>query len=124
MELRDAFLAELDDIVPSVTSTFAHWRSNTTDLAALKALRRGFHTIKGSAPLVGAESLGEFCKDLERLVIELHDRPTKITPITISTLAQAIELLAPFADSVRHNRAVPMLAASIGQRVRRLGGPG
>lgn len=119
-ELLDVFLLELTDILQSLDSALARWRSNPSDIGALKQLRRGFHTIKGSAPLVGADMLGNLCKDLERLMAEFQDRPAKVTPIAISTLAQAIALLPAFVESVRTQRPAPTNAAAVHQRVVRL----
>ena len=119
-ELRDAFLTELTDILQSIDSALARWRINPSDLDAHKQLRRGFHTIKGSAPLVGADLLGTYCKDLERLMNEFQERPAKITPISISTLAQAISLLPAFGESLRADRPAPVLASAVHQRVLRL----
>lgn len=119
-ELRDVFLSELTDVLQSINAAFARWRVNPADVAAYKQLRRGFHTIKGSAPLVRADVLGNYCRDLERLMNEFHERPAKVTPIGISTLAQAIELLPAFGDSLRSNRPAPALASAVHQRVLRL----
>lgn len=119
-ELRDVFLAEMADVLESVDAALARWRVNPSDADAHRQLRRGFHTLKGSAPLVRAELLGAYCKDLERLMAEFQDRPAKITPISISTLAQAISLLPAFGDCLRSNRPAPAQASSVHQRVRRI----
>jgi chemosensory pili system protein ChpA (sensor histidine kinase/response regulator) len=119
-ELRDVFLAEMTDVLQSIDAALTRWRVNPSDTDAHKQLRRGFHTIKGSAPLVRAELLGAYCKDLERLMNEFQERPAKVTPIAISTLAQAISLLPAFGDSLRANRPAPALASNVHQRVLRL----
>lgn len=119
-ELVEAFLAEFADILPAIQRNFATWRANTADTDTLKQLRRGFHTIKGSAPIVGATALGVFGRDLERLTITFHERPETITPDALKILEQAIGMLPAYAETVRTNKPPPTLARILGQRLRRL----
>jgi chemosensory pili system protein ChpA (sensor histidine kinase/response regulator) len=119
-ELREVFFAELEDVGQSLNSAFAIWRLNVADEASLKSLRRGFHTIKGSALLVGADGLGDFCRHLEQLMIRLMEQQMKISPATIGTVEQAIALLPAFAKTVSDGRSPPVQAHAIANRVKRL----
>lgn len=119
-ELREVFFAELADVQQSLERAFAAWRSNPTDEAALKNLRRGFHTIKGSAQLVGATALGDFCRHQEHLAIRLMEQKLKVTPAMVGTIEQAVSLLPAFAKTIRDGRPPPVQAQSISNRVQRL----
>lgn len=119
-ELRDVFFAELADVQQTLEGAFVVWRGNTTDEAALKNLRRGFHTIKGSAQLVGATALGEFCRHLEQLAIRLMEHKIKVTPAMIGTMEQAIAVLPTFARTIREGRPPPVQAQAIANRAQRL----
>lgn len=119
-ELRDVFFAEMDDVTELMQRAFASWRVNSADADALKSLRRGFHTIKGSALLVGASPLGEFCRHLEQLTIRLMEQQVKITPAIVVTVEQAIALLPAFARSIREGRAPPAQAQALAKRTLRL----
>lgn len=119
-ELREVFFAELEDVRLSLERAFAVWRVNSTDEAALKQLRRGFHTIKGSAQMVGADALGEFCRHLEQLAIKLMEKQAKVSPAMVVTVEQAIALLPAFARSVSDGRAPPPQSHAIANRVQRL----
>lgn len=119
-ELREVFFAELDDVTELLERAFAVWRANPADQAAMQNLRRGFHTIKGSALMVGATALGEFCRHLEQLSIRLMEQQLKVTPAMVVTIEQAIALMPAFARSVRDGRAPPPQAHSITNRVQRL----
>ena len=121
-ELREVFFAEMEDVTQSLESAFAVWRVNAADQPALKSLRRGFHTIKGSALLVGAGALGDFCRPLEQLTIRLMEQQVKVTPAMVVTVEQAIALLPAFARSVREGRGPPPQAQSIANRAQRLHG--
>lgn len=119
-ELREVFFAELEEVTRTLEGAFATWRVNPADQVALKNLRRGFHTIKGSALLVGSTALGEFCKPLEDLTIRLMEAQIKVTPPIVLTIEQAIGLLPAFAKSTRDGRSPPPQAHSIAKRTQRL----
>jgi chemosensory pili system protein ChpA (sensor histidine kinase/response regulator) len=61
-ELRDIFVEEAREVLQDMLSTLAD-----TPLShdALAEIRRGFHTIKGSGRMVGAEAIGAFGWSLE-----------------------------------------------------------
>jgi len=119
-ELREVFFAELEEVTRTLEGAFALWRINAADQAALKNLRRGFHTIKGSALLVGAGALGEFCRPLEQLTIKLMEQQVKVSPAMIVTIEQAITLLPAFGKTIRDGRSPPPQAHAVAKRAERL----
>lgn len=119
-ELREVFFAELAEVQRTLEGAFAVWRANAADENALKDLRRGFHTIKGSAQMVGATALGEFCKHMEQLAIRLMEKKLKATPAMVGTVEQAIGLLPMFARTLRDGLPAPLQAQAIASRAQRL----
>ena len=119
-ELREVFFAELEDVTQLLERSFVSWRANSADQVAMQNLRRGFHTIKGSALMVGASALGDFCRHLEQLSIRLMEQQLKVTPAMVVTIEQAITLMPAFARSVRDGRSTPPQAHAIANRVQRL----
>lgn len=118
-EIREVFLAELNEVAQSLKRACADWRANPADQAALKTIRRGFHTLKGSAPLIGASTLAEFSRHLEQLTIQLIEKPLPVTPDMVNTVEQAIGLLPAFAISIRDSRPPPPMVRAIGLRAQR-----
>lgn len=119
-ELCDVFFAELADVTSSLRTAAAAWRASPRDPEALKAVRRGFHTLKGSAPLVGATAIGEFCATVEQLLIRLGESPAKITPGAIELIDRAVALLPAFAAASRDGRPVPPEARAIATSATRI----
>jgi len=117
-EIREVFLAELDEVTQSLKRACADWHVNPSDQVALKSMRRGFHTLKGSAPLIGASALAEFCRQLERLTIQLLEKPLPVTPDMISTVDLAIGLLPAFAKSIGDSRPPPPMVRAIGYKLQ------
>jgi chemosensory pili system protein ChpA (sensor histidine kinase/response regulator) len=68
-ELLPIFLEEADELYPQLVSELSAWRKNSDNPAeALKIarqLQRGLHTLKGSARMAGAMSLGELTHRIE-----------------------------------------------------------
>lgn len=119
-ELREVFFAELSDVTQTLNRAVAIWRENNADEGALKDLRRGFHTLKSSAHLVGANGLGDFCRHFEQLAIKLMEKQVKISPAMIVTVEQAVALLPAFSKSIHEGRGPPTQALALGNRVQRL----
>ena len=117
-ELRAVFLAELAEVTQSLQRACTDWHANPYDKAALKNLRRGFHTIKGSAPLIGASALSDFSRQLEHLTAQLLEKPTRATSEMVTTVEQAIALLPDFATAARTARPPPPQAGAISHKVR------
>ena len=118
-EIREVFLIELREVAHALQAACADWRANPADADALKRLRRGFHTIKGSAPLVGAVALAESCRHLEQLMARLIERSAQPAPEIVRAVEQAIRTLPACADALRDGRAPPAQLRAIGEQVRR-----
>ena len=116
-EIREVFLAELADVTKALQSAFADWRARPADADALKRLRRGFHTLKGSAPLIGATALSDCCRHLEQLVARFVEAPA--TPDRVRVVEYAIQLLPACADAIRAARPLPPQLRAIGVQVQR-----
>jgi chemosensory pili system protein ChpA (sensor histidine kinase/response regulator) len=67
-ELVDIFTEEARDEVARIGREFQRWERNPEDLAALRTVRRSFHTLKGSGRMVRARELAEFAWALENLL--------------------------------------------------------
>lgn len=67
-ELLEIFLAEAEEVLASVAEHLQALRVNSTDHDALKEVRRGYHTLKGSGRTVGLNSLGEVAWAVEKLL--------------------------------------------------------
>jgi chemosensory pili system protein ChpA (sensor histidine kinase/response regulator) len=67
-ELRAIFIEEAHDVLAALAAAQPALAANPADRDALKALRRGFHTLKGSGRMVGLAELGDAAYAVERLL--------------------------------------------------------
>ncbi len=58
-EMRDIFLEEAREVIDHVQQALSHLARQPDDVGSLTAVRRGFHTLKGSSRMVGLKEYGE-----------------------------------------------------------------
>ncbi len=119
-EIIEIFLEELGEEASALEGVFPQWQEEPGRQDTLSSLRRSFHTIKGSARLVGAEVAGEFAWLHEKLLNEVMENSREITPEVVSCLGDGVTLLprllqqlqdraAPDADIVAHASRIDSL---------------
>ncbi|MBK9445257.1 MAG: Hpt domain-containing protein [Betaproteobacteria bacterium] len=67
-QLLPIFLEEAAELTEAITENLRNWRANPDDAEPLRALHRLFHTLKGSARMAGAMTLGEITHAIEARV--------------------------------------------------------
>ncbi len=69
-EIREIFIEEARDILSRVNQSLMHWREDESDSGSLPAIRREFHTLKGSAAATGFHGISRVSHSLETLLDE------------------------------------------------------
>jgi len=64
-ELLPVFLEEAQELVPQVAGDLRDWKGSPHDRKMADAVKRGLHTLKGSARMAGAIRLGELAHVME-----------------------------------------------------------
>ncbi len=85
-QLLPIFLEEAAELTVAITENLRAWRTNPADAEAARALHRLFHTLKGSARMAGAMTLGEITH-----AIESHVEHANKTGGTTAELVEEIE---------------------------------
>jgi chemosensory pili system protein ChpA (sensor histidine kinase/response regulator) len=106
-EVREIFLAELDEIAQDLSALLPTWREHRKHAATLQDIRRGFHTLKGSGMAVGANTLAAFCGRIEKLSLDLIERPNTAAPDTVAAIERAIALLPACGRALRAGAPMP-----------------
>ncbi|MGM9483772.1 Hpt domain-containing protein [Roseateles sp. NT4] len=66
-EMREIFLEEADEVIGNARAALAELREAPADHGQLTVVRRAFHTLKGSARMVGLDAFGEGAWACEQL---------------------------------------------------------
>jgi len=91
-QLLPIFLEEAVELTASINESLRAWRADPANGEAARALHRLFHTLKGSARMAGAMTLGEITHAIETRV----EQATK----TDTAAAEEIEEIETTFDSV------------------------
>jgi chemosensory pili system protein ChpA (sensor histidine kinase/response regulator) len=93
-EMRGIFLEEAQEVVSDARSALAELQAAPDDLTAMTAVRRAFHTLKGSSRMVGLNAYGEAawaCEQLYNATLAAQ------VPASADLLGLSAELLDAFA---------------------------
>jgi chemosensory pili system protein ChpA (sensor histidine kinase/response regulator) len=80
-QLLPVFLEEAHERVPAIGADLRDWKANPNDENVSQSLRRGLHTLKGSARMAGAIRLGELTHLMESAIeaaIEANAYPPEL----------------------------------------------
>ena len=99
-DIREIFLEEMQEEIDNLADAEKVWLADPSQLPSLTAIRRSFHTLKGSGRLVGASVLGEFAWKVESALnrvldgsIEPHDGVQAMVRHAIDALPQLLAAL-------------------------------
>lgn len=100
-ELLEIFLEEADEVLEAAQGELDTWRNDHTKTAALGALQRHLHTLKGGARLAEIRPLGDLSHELEFLYEGLVDGRYKAAPALMNLLQRCHDRLADMVGELR-----------------------
>ena len=100
-ELLPIFLEEAQELVPQVAGDLRDWKTNPQDRKIADAVKRGLHTLKGSARMAGAIRLGELAHIMESR-IEFALEAGELSAAVFDDLQGQMDRLSADIDRMRH----------------------
>ena len=98
-DLNQVLSDEIGELIDTLRATLPAWSQDPEDRESLTSIRRCFHTLKGSAGTMGADTVREFGWRLENLLNEaLEGRREPAT--TVAPVAEAVQVLPSVRDSI------------------------
>ena len=73
-DIKEIFIEEANEVLADIVPLYEHWQLSPTDLSDLTDIRRGFHTLKGSGRMVGANYTGELAWSIENMLNRILDK--------------------------------------------------
>lgn len=117
-EMHEVFVGELGEIARNVEKALVAWRSDFSNPVHTRALTRAFHTLKGSAPVVGAAQLAELGKFAEQTA-KAAGRKRNPDLSQIEALEAAVALLPHWHRAIRDNLPAPDDTRSVIAQLKR-----
>jgi chemosensory pili system protein ChpA (sensor histidine kinase/response regulator) len=100
-ELLEIYLSEASEVLDEVQRNHASLKGNSGDREALKTVRRGFHTLKGSGRMVGLTDLGDYAHEVEKIMNRLLEEERPVTGTVLSLVEVAHKSFRTWVDALR-----------------------
>jgi chemosensory pili system protein ChpA (sensor histidine kinase/response regulator) len=114
-ELLAIFTEEAHEVLAALAAAQPALAANPADRAALTALRRGFHTLKGSGRMVKLVDFGEAAYAIERLLNRWLDERRPADAALQAVVASGRQLFADWVTAIERQAAAPDAAALLAQ---------
>jgi len=108
-ELLEIFLEEFESVIDMLADQIPQWVQKPGDAELITDIRRGYHTLKGSGRMVGANEIGEFAWHIEELLnalleggIEYTDDLALIVRISNAALPDLKERMQQQTTELNH----------------------
>ncbi len=121
-DLLDIFLEEADEVIAAGQIGVAQLSTNPSDDSTLTAVRRAFHTLKGSSRMVGLTDFGEAAWALEQIFNQVLAEQRPITPAALELAQHALIELDAWTRALRLGTAAQHSSNAICTAARRLRG--
>ena len=107
-EFVEIYLTEAGEVLDTVAEHRALLGQNPGAREALRTVRRGFHTLKGSGRMVGLTDLGELAFDVEKILNRLLEDERAVTPTVLAMIDVAERSFRTWVTELReHGRVRP-----------------
>ncbi|MGE6361151.1 Hpt domain-containing protein [Psychrobacter glacincola] len=115
-DIKEIFLEEADEVLAEIVPLYEDWRLLPADLSGLVDIRRGFHTLKGSGRMVGANYTAELAWAIENMLNRILDHSVTVSAdmrqLIADVLAAYPAMLTVFEnDSQNYPVMVPLWIA-------------
>jgi chemosensory pili system protein ChpA (sensor histidine kinase/response regulator) len=127
-EIAAIFTDEATELLESAETALQGWVANRSDTAAIGALKRPLHTLKGGARMAGVRSMGDLSHELETAIGQIEHGAIAPDEAVAGTLQAGLDELSRMRDRLAEGRNPPQALALL-ERLRNLGvatsaGPG
>ncbi|HEX4858214.1 MAG TPA: Hpt domain-containing protein [Usitatibacteraceae bacterium] len=120
-ELLDIFLEEAGEVVGTIRNSLSLATAQPHDKESMTAIRRGYHTLKGSGRMVGLNDLGEVAWNCEQVMNKWLKEDKPLTPGLgqfIDHTAQAFAQWIASLQATGHARVDGTVIARAAERLK------
>lgn len=108
-EVIEIFVEEAAEVCEQMQRQLPAWQAALADFDVLQDIRRGFHTLKGSGRMVGANDLGELAWSIENMLNRVLDGGQVASEQHFKLVQGGFELLPDLVSAFEQRQATPHL---------------
>ncbi|MCZ6686911.1 MAG: Hpt domain-containing protein, partial [Gammaproteobacteria bacterium] len=123
-EFLELFIEEARDEILVIGKQQAIWTTDTGNHAALRRMRRSYHTLKGSGRMVGASRIAEFSWAVENLMNRIIDGTRELNIEMTRLLTVSCVVLPELVEELEVGRKTKTNIAGLMALAARLAEPG
>jgi chemosensory pili system protein ChpA (sensor histidine kinase/response regulator) len=105
-ELLEIYLSEAAEVLDGIAQNHRILSDNPGDREALRTIRRGFHTLKGSGRMVGLTELGEYAYRAEHVFNRLLEEERPVTGAVLALVDTAHRSFRDWVDALTNEGRV------------------
>ena len=121
-ELLQVFLEEAVEVLSAIEAGLAVCRGEPAKFETLAAVRRGFHTLKGSGRMVGLAELGDAAWEVERVMNHWLEQKQPASPQLLELASFAHGCFTRWVGQLRSGEPLVVDAGLIAERAAHLRG--
>ncbi len=118
-EIVEIFVEEVDEVLELIDSNYPAWKDNADNDAALKEVRRAFHTLKGSGRMVQAEEIGEVAWSVENMLNRILDKTLPISPSVYDLITDVRDSVPILVTAFKNRQAAALAGVNYAQLIER-----
>ena len=103
-EIVEIFIEEAVEVLGELHENVPKWQADVNNEEALADMRRGFHTLKGSGRIIGAQLIGEFSWKIEDLLNRVIDKKILSGDAVNDVLDESLAVLPQLIEQLKGNR--------------------
>lgn len=103
-DIQAIYIEEAQEVLETIAPLYDTWKRDASDFATLKEIRRGFHTLKGSGRMVGANQLGELSWSIENMLNRVLDNTITPDAGLVALVGDVIHAFGGLVDIFAQNR--------------------
>ncbi len=105
IDIKEIFIEEAQEVLMDITPRYQKWQMTPSDLTELAEIRRGFHTLKGSGRMVGANYTAELAWSVEDMLNRVLDQSILASADVIQLIDDVIAVYPSLIDTFASDTA-------------------
>ncbi|HEY9034251.1 MAG TPA: Hpt domain-containing protein [Pseudomonadales bacterium] len=116
-EIVEIFVEEVGEVLEQIDRHYPVWYGDGRNVAALKEVRRAFHTLKGSGRMVQANEIGELAWAVENLLNRLLDGTLRINDHIYELIEEVRKVIPVLLEAFAKRQAAALAGINTGRLI-------
>lgn len=117
-QLIEIFADEINEVVQQLNTHLLLWKEDLHNTSALKEIRRGFHSIKGSGRMVQAQQMAELAWAVENMLNHVLDKSISAKPSMVLLLEKVVVAIPVLLTAFKNKQAAALAGVNVGMLIQ------